>query len=136
MKLSSLAAEDRARLADRIRSSRRAAKLTQTALAERVGVTPSAAAQWEHPDGTSPGLQRLQAIASATGVVFEWLATGRGERRRRRSPFGDPTPALKLDVFAQDSAEEILLDRFRALSPRARQMLSNFLEELKPGRRY
>ncbi len=136
MKLSSLTTNDRLRLADRIRSARRAAKLTQTALAERVGVTPSAAAQWEHPDGTSPGLQRLQAIASATGVMFEWLATGRGDRRRRRSPFSDPTPALKLDVFAQDSAEEILLDRFRALSPRARQMLSSFLEELKPGRRH
>ena len=82
MKISRTASDDRVKLAGRIRVARRDAKLTQTALAERVGVTPSAAAQWEHPNGTSPGTPRLQEIAAATGVSFEWLATGRGERRR------------------------------------------------------
>jgi transcriptional regulator with XRE-family HTH domain len=134
MRISSVAADDRLRLADRVRSARRAAKLTQTGLADRVGVTPSAAAQWEHPHGTSPGVHRLQAIAAATGVTFGWLATGRGDQRRR-SKQDDAVPALKLDLFAQDNAEESLLERFRMLSPRARQMLSGFLEEIKPGRR-
>jgi len=126
---------DRLRLADRIRSARRGAKLTQTGLAARVGVTPSAAAQWEHPYGTSPGVQRLRLIATVTGVMFEWLATGVGDARRRRASGGnDTTSALKIQVFAQDDAEEVLLNRFRALSPRARQMLSGFLEDIKPRR--
>ena len=76
-----------------------------------------------------PGVQRLQAIAAATGVTFDWLATGRGDQRRRRSQHDEAVPALRLDIFAQDGAEEVLLQRFRMLSPRARQMLSGFLEE-------
>ena len=135
MKVSSDALDERLELASRIRSARRAAKMSQTALAERVGVTPSAAAQWEHPRGTSPGLPRLQAIASATGVTFQWLAIGSGERRRKQIQADEAVPALKLEVFAHDSTEETLLQRFRTLSPRARQLLSGFLEELKPGRR-
>jgi transcriptional regulator with XRE-family HTH domain len=135
MKLSSSAVDERLELAGRIRSARRAAKLSQTALAELVGVTPSAAAQWEHPHGTSPGLQRLQAIASATGVTFQWLAVGSGDRRRRQVQVDESTPALRLDVFAHDSTEETLLQRFRMLSPRAKQLLSGFLDEVKSSRR-
>ena len=135
MKVSSDALDERLELASRIRSARRAAKMSQTALAERVGVTPSAAAQWEHPHGTSPGLHRLQAIASATGVTFQWLAIGSGERRRKQIQTDEAVPALKLEVFAHDSTEETLLQRFRTLSPRARQLLSGLLDELKPGRR-
>lgn len=133
MKISRTASEDRLKLAGRIRVARRDAKLTQSALAERVGVTPSAAAQWEHPNGTAPGTSRLQEIAAATGVTFEWLATGRGERSRRR-PNPDSIPALKLDIYAQDWTEETLLERFRLLTPRAKQMLVNLLEEVRPTR--
>jgi transcriptional regulator with XRE-family HTH domain len=135
MKISSIAVDDRIQLADRIRSARRGSKLTQSALAERLGVTPSAAAQWEHPYGTSPGVQRLQAIAAATEVTFDWLATGRGNQRRRRSGKDDSIPALKLDFYAQDRTEELLLERFRMLSPRGRQLLSSLLEEIDLRRR-
>ena len=122
------------RLADRIRLARRNAKLSQTALAQRVGVTPSAVAQWEHPDGTKPGVERLQAIAMATGAAFEWLATGGGDQRRRRGA-SDATPAVVVESFAQDLAEELLLDRFRALPKRARDLLSSLLVELTTARR-
>ncbi len=133
MKNSRTGSDDRLKLAGRIRVARRDAKLTQSALAERVGVTPSAAAQWEHPNGTAPGTSRLQQIAVATAVNFEWLATGRGERKQRR-PNPDSIPALKLDVYAQDWTEETLLERFRLLSPRAKQMLVNLLEEVRSAR--
>lgn len=134
MKNSSTAKAQISRLADRIRLARRNAKLSQTALAQRVGITPSAVAQWEHPDGTKPGVERLQAIATATGAAFEWLATGGGDQRRRRGG-GDATPAVVIESFAQDLAEELLLDRFRALPKRARDLLSSLLVELTTARR-
>jgi len=134
MKISSTAVDERDRVADRIRRARRGAKLSQTALAERVGVTSSAVAQWEHPNGTSPILARLQAVATATAVNFEWLATGRGPQQRGIRADAHETPAIKLDLFALDDAEETLLRRFRMLSPRGRQMLVGFLQELKAGK--
>lgn len=133
MKASRMTSELRLELAGRIRVARRDARLTQSMLAERVGVSPSAAAQWENTNGTAPATARLQAIAAVTGVRFEWLATGSGERKQRR-PNPDSIPALKLDVYAQDGAEEMLLDRFRQLSPRAKQMLVDLLDEVRPAR--
>jgi transcriptional regulator with XRE-family HTH domain len=134
MKISSAAVDERNRLADRIRRARRGARLSQTALAARVGVTSSAVAQWEHPNGTCPALARLQSIATATAVNFEWRATGRDQQHRATRHHGHETPAIKLDLFALDDNEETLLRRFRALSPRGRQMLVGFLQELKAGK--
>lgn len=74
----------------RILSARAEAKLTQTQLAERLGVNRSAVAQWERAQGgTNPSMAHLTQIADITGVGFEWLATGRGTargRRRRTAP--------------------------------------------------
>jgi transcriptional regulator with XRE-family HTH domain len=134
MNVSSATAARRSHLADRIRRARRDAGLTQTELAARVGVTSSAVAQWEHPDGTCPEILKLESIAAALGVQVEWLAVGRG-RQKKTSEAGGETPAVKLDFFAQDSAEEVLLERFRALPPRGRQLLSEFLEEIAAIRR-
>jgi transcriptional regulator with XRE-family HTH domain len=134
MKISSAAIEERNRISDRIRRARRGARLSQTALAARVGVTSSAVAQWEHPSGTCPALSRLQAVATATAVSFEWLATGRGPQNRGMKPEGQETPAIKLDLFALDDSEETLLRRFRTLSPRGRLMLVGFLQELKAAK--
>ena len=135
MKISSNAAGERSRIGDRIRRARRAAKLSQTVLAERVGVTASAVAQWEHPDGTSPALSRLQAVATATAVNFEWLATGRGSQSRTRAGEATEAPALKLDLFALDDEEEKLLRRFRMLPPGARHLLVGLLDQLARGGR-
>jgi len=134
MKIPSGAVDPRTGLADRIRRARRSARLSQSGLAARVGVTSSAAAQWEHPDGTKPGLSRLQSIATATAVNFEWLATGRGPQLRGAKAESTETPAVKLDLFALDESEETLLRRFRRLSPRAREMLVGFLRELRLGK--
>jgi transcriptional regulator with XRE-family HTH domain len=130
MKIVSKPVHQGSRLADRIRVARHAAKLSQAALAKRLGVTSSAAAQWEHTKGTRPGIERLQAIASATGVTLGWLVAGQGDLRRRRPSHDDPTPALKLDFLAQDQSEELVLDRFRVLSSRARDALCHFLQEV------
>lgn len=134
MKIPSGAVDPRTGLADRIRRARRHARLSQSGLAGRVGVTSSAVAQWEHPNGTSPTLARLQSIATATAVNLEWLASGRGPQQRGAKADPAETPAVKLDLFALDESEETLLRRFRTLSPRARQMLVGFLQELRAAK--
>jgi transcriptional regulator with XRE-family HTH domain len=122
-----MSAEERALLCERIRSARREAKLSQTDLARQLGVTPSAAAQWEHLRGTSPGLQRMQAIARVTKVNFQWLITGHGLRRKNKSAELDTVSAVKFDLYAQDAEEELLLLSFRSLSVSERATLSSFL---------
>lgn len=65
-------------LNERIRMARGRIGMSQVALANKVGVTRSAATQWEAEGGTEPSAENLRKIAEATGVHFEWLATGRG----------------------------------------------------------
>jgi transcriptional regulator with XRE-family HTH domain len=122
------------RMADRIRTARQGATLSQAELAIQLGVTPGAVAQWESLHGTKPKTERLIAIAAATGTEFNWLATGQGDLRRRKKS-AEQIPALALDAFAQDLTEELLLDRFRRLSPRAKALLSDFLDAITARRR-
>ncbi len=114
-------------MSERIRLARAAAKLTQAVLAKTVGVTPSAVAQWESRLGTRPGVERLQAVAAATGVAFDWLATGIGGNARRSPAPADDPPAVVLSTFAHDANEELLLDRYRRLPLKAREALCNLL---------
>lgn len=68
-------------LHERIRRARALSGLTQQALARRLGVQRGAVTQWEHPDGSTPSMKHLIAIAEQTGVHLEWLGTGRGVPR-------------------------------------------------------
>jgi transcriptional regulator with XRE-family HTH domain len=111
---------------DRVRHARRVAELSQSRLAEQLGVGPSAVAQWEVPNGTSPTVAHLSHIAQITKVSFEWLATGRGAIRLD----GDGTPAVDVSAFAHDMLEERLLIAFRLLSPKRREALVRCIEEL------
>jgi transcriptional regulator with XRE-family HTH domain len=113
-------------LPDRIRHARSRAEVSQAALAERLGVVPSAVAQWEVPGGTSPTVTHLAQIAAITGVAFEWLATGRGATAMA----ADATPAVDRAAFARDMTEERLLLAFRRFSPKRREALARCIEEL------
>ena len=130
MKIPSVANVKNRYLADRIRQARRTALFSQTSLATVVGVTPSAVAQWEHPSGTRPSLERLALIAHATTVNFEWLATGTGKPRRKDLQ-SEEASALKTELFAQDDSEEVILLGFRELPPQTRQLLTDLLASLK-----
>ena len=99
--------------------------LSQADLARHVGVGPSAVAQWEVPAGTSPTVEHLAHIAKASGVSFEWLATGRGAIRVGT----EETPAVESSVFARDLSEERLLIAFRRVAMRKRESLVRWLEE-------
>src|SRR5690242_7819762 len=88
-------------IAERVRLARRWCGLSRKALAAHVGVSSSAAAQWEHPSGTMPSVENLARLAAITRVSFEWLATGRGEPRG-----GDLDPPVAvLATFAHDLEE-------------------------------
>lgn len=111
-------------LQDRVRHARRLAALSQAALASRVGVGPSAVAQWELPGGTSPTVEHMTRIAQTCDVQFEWLATGRGEVRNGH----EQVTAVRMELFAEDLLEERLLLAFRRVAARKRASLVAWLE--------
>lgn len=109
-------------LANRIRTARRKASLSQTELARRIGVSASAVAQWEHPSGTHPSLQSLVRILEITGISVDWLLLGRGSNRTNLASSEENLPAVSLDCFAHSMLEEDLLKVFREM-PTKRQVL-------------
>ncbi len=107
------------KLSMRVRKARHQAGLSQQVLAERMGVTRGAVANWESAVAV-PAARRLARIANVTGVSYEWLATGRGAMLPELG-FEDPkTPAIDAD-FVDDPVERQLLDTFRMASMRARK---------------
>jgi transcriptional regulator with XRE-family HTH domain len=131
--MKSLRGADGGKLADRIRIARRSARLSQAQLAVSLSVASSAVAQWESPNGTTPRLDKLPAIAAAVGVNVEWLLTGAGAKRRSKTDEAE-TPALALDSFARDTDEELLLRQFRRLPVRTRGVFIGLLNELSARR--
>lgn len=129
MQLPSTAKQSRARLSDRIRQARRTAKLSQGRLAALLGVTAGAVAQWEMSAGTTPSVFRLGEIANATGVSFAWLGTGKGDTRRGKH-FDDAASALTLSSFAQSLEEDELLESFRRLPPKVRELFNELIGTL------
>ena len=99
---------------ERIKQARKYAGLSQQRLAEKIGLHRSAVAHWERQTSGSPTAAHLADIAVATGVSFEWLATGRGPRII--GGVGEDPPAFVMDYIAQSESEERMLVAFRSLS--------------------
>ncbi|GAA0709229.1 helix-turn-helix transcriptional regulator [Dokdonella soli] len=119
----------REELSDRLRTARHRADLSQTELANAVGVSASAVAQWEHPSGTQPSLGNLVLVAQVTRVSFEWLATGNTSRKSPRISAAAEVPAIALDAYARTLQEETLLDHFRQLSARRQALVVTIVTE-------
>lgn len=118
-------------LGSRVRVARRRAGVSQAGLAEMVGVTRSAVANWESSSArTYPSAQRLQRIAEETGVSYEWLATGRGSP----APDDSEIPAADAELI-EDPVERLLLEGFRASNEALRQGLLAIAESQLRGRR-
>ena len=66
-------------MATRVRVARQRAGMTQSQLAERIGVSRGAVANWEVSQRPRPSASNLVEVATTTEVSVEWLATGRGE---------------------------------------------------------
>lgn len=114
-------------LSVRVRQCRSAARFSQAQLAALVGVHRSAVAQWEQADGTSPSVDHLAQVATASGVLFEWLATGRGSMFPAGCEF---EVATQVGDFARDELENRILDSMRRLSRRHREMACRIVEQM------
>lgn len=112
-------------LSIRIRHARRIAQMTQAELARQIGVGPSAVAQWELPDGTSPTVDHLIRIAALCGTAFEWLSTGRGAITSGEQEL----PAVNGSGLALDELEDRLLIAFRRIPARKRPHLVRWMED-------
>lgn len=108
--------------AQRIRLARRHASLSQTQLAQKVGVRRSAVSHWESAEGKNPSVSNLRAIATVTQVQFEWLATGRGAMQMSAEQALDSVAAAEAMVI-EDGVEMRLISSFRRLPAHARIVL-------------
>jgi transcriptional regulator with XRE-family HTH domain len=112
----------------RVRRARLYANFTQNELAGKVGVRRSAVAQWEHAVGTKPSATNMSQVAIATGVCFEWLATGRGAMKMGDS---HQASAIVMSEFAHDELESRLLIAIRRMgSARKREVVVQMVEGL------
>ncbi|GAB1597032.1 helix-turn-helix domain-containing protein [Lysobacter claricitrinus] len=113
----------------RIRLARRHAGLSQSALAETVGVQRSAVSHWEAVQGKSPSMSNLRRVATVTGVQFEWLATGRGRMALSHEDTMDGVAAV--DATMVDEPLELrMLNAFRSLPPRSQAPLVELMEQM------
>ena len=105
-------------LAERIRIARRKAGLSQQLLAESIGVSRSAIANWESVGNDNPAVANLILVATTTRVCFDWLATGRGEMQLAAHKYD----SLVLDAeLVSEPAERRLLCAWRGTPARTRR---------------
>jgi transcriptional regulator with XRE-family HTH domain len=103
----------------RIRAARREKGWTQEALAEAVGVSRSAVAQWE-TDRAGQVTGNLTRIAAALGANVEWLMHGTDRRAPVEAVTGDELAMLRLYRECGPEDRQILLRMARRLAGRDR----------------
>lgn len=86
-------------LADRIRTLRKEAGLSQEQMAERLGVSRQAVTRWETGLGT-PDLDNVVAIADLYGVTVDSLLRGSLEQPEKSEEEQVPCSITQCDVFA------------------------------------
>ena len=112
----------------RSRRARRISGLSQARLAAMIGVGRTAVANWEGAAGFLPSTGHLLAHARATGVAFEWLATGRGPMRLAHDP-GDDVPAVAGVLLVECPRERAFLMDFRVASANAQSFALEVVRE-------
>ncbi len=102
-------------IGQRIANIRREAGLTQQDLAETVGVSRSAVAQWE-TGRAGQLIPNLTAIAQALGVGIETLTHGEEKRAPALAASGDELAMLRLYRACRAEDRQILLRTARRLA--------------------
>lgn len=129
---------------ERLRFAREMARLTRSALAERIDRTPRTIERWEAGD-TSPTAGDAVAVAKALGIEYEWLRSGKGdlpESARAVLPEGarDVLAQLSEAVGADASPTELRLllyafaDKLDPKDPAERRALNEIKERLLQSR--
>lgn len=116
-------------LTQRIRLSRRHGGISQAALAAQAGVHRSAVSHWESNKPKRPNIGHLLAIAVATGVQFEWLATGRGTMLVSGQADA-PAGAVAAAAIPENPQEAELLRAFRETPLQSRPILVELAQQL------
>lgn len=112
-----LAMSDSVAIGERIRAARQQRGLTQEALAEAVGVTRSAVAQWETGRaGQITG--NLTRIAAVLEVSVEHLMFGNNKAAPTRAARGDELALLRLYRECAPADQQLLLRTARRLAAR------------------
>jgi transcriptional regulator with XRE-family HTH domain len=117
----------------RIKLARRKIKLSQSGLADAIGVHRSAVSQWESPLGKNPTTRNLRKLAELTVVHFEWLATGRGSMSMSKDAALEDIPAAHM-MLIEDSVEMRMVTAIRAVSAESRLSLVEIAEQLAAAR--
>jgi transcriptional regulator with XRE-family HTH domain len=99
----------------RIRAVRRERGLTQDDLADQVGVSRSAVAQWE-TGRTGQVTGNLSRIAAALGVAVEYLMVGDDKRAAGEVRQGDELALLRLYRECEPEDRQMLLRTARRLA--------------------
>jgi transcriptional regulator with XRE-family HTH domain len=103
----------------RIRTARREKGWTQEALADAVGVSRSAVAQWE-TDRAGQVTGNLTRIAAALGTNVEWLMHGTDRLASAEAVTGDELAILRLYRECDPEDRQIILRMARRLVGRDR----------------
>lgn len=114
--------------------ARRHTGLSQTELAERVGVQRSAVSHWEGGHARNPSISNIRRVAEVTGVHFEWLATGRGPMSVSGEILLDAVEAAE-GLFVDDNLEVRLIRALRGAPVAARIALVELAEHLSGSRK-
>lgn len=117
----------------RIRLARRHAGMSQATLGAAVGVQRSAVSHWEAARGKHASVEHLRTVAMATGVQFEWLATGRGRMTLSAETALDSVAAADA-LLVDDPLELRLLAAFRDAPTMSRAPLVEIAEQLASQR--
>lgn len=83
---------------DRIKEIRKAERITQKELADRLGVAQATVGGWESGSRNVPDAQAYR-IAAEFNVNLEWLKTGQGEMRRTPADRRDLQRAIFLEIL-------------------------------------
>lgn len=91
-------------IGERLKLARKQAKLSQSELARRAKVTPSAISQMEAGITKKPSAENLLPIAKALKINPEWLMTGKGERSSEFAGYQRPDGQMPKESEAREAA--------------------------------
>lgn len=104
----------------RIALARKSKNISQTELANKLGVSRSAISQWESSYGSLPNIEHLIELLNILDISFEWLAKGDSKDNKRKDILDN---SHKLN-----QGEIEIIAYLKNLTPRKKQMLFEFFK--------